>query len=290
MRIAGNTLSDIKRYFDTELSEEYDVSERLALFRLVAGEINGFSMLHLHLNPNDRVNESDLITYSQWVKRLKNFEPIQYITGKSWFMDLELEVNPSVLIPRPETEELVNFILIENPSKEVRIIDACSGSGCIALALKHYLPQANVSGFDISEAAIETAKKNAKKNALDVLFFHADLLNEVNWVIEGEIDILVSNPPYIPQIEKSNLAKHVYMSEPEIALFVADEDPLIFYRHLGNLAKRKLKAGGLLVSECHQDFTTEVADLWKKMGLANPEIHYDLSGNPRFVSVKNSGF
>ena len=286
MRIPGNRVDEIKRYFDEELKDEYDASERLALFRLAAEDINGYSMIHIHLHPDERVNESDLINYSKWVKRLKNHEPVQYIRGKTWFMDLELEVNPAVLIPRPETEELVNHVLTINPRKNIQILDACSGSGCISLALKHYLPHAVVDGFDISAEAIVVSKRNAEKLGLDIDFKQYDIMLEADPAYNNKYDLLISNPPYIPYKEKSELALHVSKSEPSIALFVNDDDTLIFYKRLAKWGSSVLKADGIIMAECHKNFAQDVSSLWQSMGIRDCVIHEDLSGHPRFVVGK----
>jgi release factor glutamine methyltransferase len=286
MRIPGNRIDEIKRYFDQELKDEYDASERLALFRLAAEDINGYSMIHIHLHPDERVNESDLIRYSKWVKRLKNHEPVQYIRGKTWFMDLEIEVNPAVLIPRPETEELVNHVLSLNPQKDIKIIDACSGSGCISLALKHYLPIAQVDGFDVSQDAIDVARSNAKRLNLDVSYQQYDIMQNPPAEYSNKYDFLVSNPPYIPYREKVDLALHVSKSEPSIALFVDDDDALIFYKRLAKWGSSILKADGIIMAECHKNFPQDVSSLWQSMGIRDCVIHEDLSGHPRFVVGK----
>lgn len=284
MRIANNTIRAIKDFFYQELSEVYPSSEILWLFRISCSEISGFSHLHLHLNIDDRVSESELVTYSKWVKRLKNHEPIQYIIGKAWFMDLEIVVKDTVLIPRPETEELVNLILENTSNKNLRILDACSGSGCIALAFKHYLREASVFACDISKPALELSKENAKRLELDLEFIEIDLLNDSIQNLPNQLDFIVSNPPYIPLSEKSSMAAHVSEREPSIALFVEDSNPLIFYKRLSELAVTNLKPGGYIYVECHKPFAGRVQDLFNSFGLVDVTIHKDLSGNERFVS------
>lgn len=286
MKIANNTIRAIKDFFYQELSEVYPSSEILWLFRISCSEISGFSHLHLHLNIDDRVSESELLTYSKWVKRLKNHEPIQYIIGKAWFMDLEIVVKDIVLIPRPETEELVNLILERTTYKNIRILDACSGSGCIALAVKHYLKEASVFAFEFSKPALELSKENAKRLELDVQFIETDLLNDSIQNLPNQLDFIVSNPPYIPLSEKSSMAAHVSEKEPSIALFVEDSDPLIFYKRLSELAVTNLKPGGHLYVECHKPFTGMVKDLFNSFGLVEVLIRKDLSGNERFVSAQ----
>jgi release factor glutamine methyltransferase len=288
MRITGNTIRDIKNFYFKELSEIYPQDEVLALFRISCEEISGFSHLHLHFNAGDEVLQSELLTYENWINRLKNFEPIQYITGRTWFMDLEIQVNDSVLIPRPETEELVNLVLEKLIKKDLKVLDACSGSGCIALAMKHYLPEADIYACEISIEAIKVAQKNANRLSLGVNFIESDLLNMEENYLPTDLDIIISNPPYIPVSEKESMSLHVTKSEPEIALFVRDSNPLIFYEKLANLALINLKDGGFIYVECHKNLIENVQGLFLAKGLLNAKIHSDLSGNERFVTAQKS--
>lgn len=285
MRIAGNSLSEIREFFENELVDIYDKNEIRALYRQAALEINGYSMLHLHFHPDDKVQESELIKYASWVKRLKQHEPVQYITGKTWFMDLEIQVNPAVLIPRPETEEIVNHLLMNLGDRKLRILDACTGSGCIALALKHYLPDSEIMAFDVSEDALAVASSNAQRLGLSIHFQQANLQEPADKYDYSNLDVLISNPPYIPNNERASLAKHVADMEPSIALFVPDEDPLLYYKRLAEWAKLILKNEGKLIAECHTNFTSEVADLWRNSELVEVEEHNDLSNLPRFVTA-----
>jgi len=282
MRISGNRIADIKLYFYSELAELYPESELLQLFRMAAYEINTFSPIDLHMNANDRVTESQLLQYSNFVKRLKNSEPVQYITGYQWFMDLKIAVNKDVLIPRPETEELVNQLIEELEIKDPVILDACTGSGCIALALKNYMPLATVYGCDVSTGALTVANQNGSTLNLDVTFFEWDVLQSPEREIPA-LDVLISNPPYIPFSEESTLSNHV-KSEPALALFVPDNDPLLFFRHLADWGLKFLKPGGRFLAECHRDKTADVAELLRNMGYGNVIEHEDLSGNKRWVS------
>jgi len=284
MRIAGNKLSDIKRYFASELGEMYTESEILYMFRLAAEEINGFSLQFIHFNPDERVNESDLVKYSQWVKRLRNKEPLQYISGKSWFCGLQLTVNEHVLIPRPETEELVNDVLESRPPANASILDVCTGSGCIALALKHYMEHSVVTATDISVEALKLARENGERLQLNCEFIETDFLT--NWMrfSNQTWDIIASNPPYIPESLHGTLSEQV-LREPHLALFVSDVDPLIFYDKLGALASKSLKPGGMLIAECHFDRAAEIMTLWQnKYNLTCIQLS-DMQGVNRFVKA-----
>lgn len=286
MKIGGNSLADIRQFFYTQLAPQYSKDEILVLFRLAAGYINGFSHLTLHLEPEKRVLESELLEYSRFVKRLKKGEPVQYIMGYTWFMELNIELGPEVLIPRPETEELVNLLIERCGGMEhLKIHDACTGSGCIALALKHYLPNALVSGSDVSRDALMLAKRNADKLGLAVEFNQFDLLNIER--LPESVDVLVSNPPYITIDEKESMHANVLEHEPHIALFAPGDDALIFYRKLAQLAiSGSLNPNGILAVECHYQRCDAVADEFKNAGLSAVEIHHDLSGNPRMVLAK----
>ena len=283
MKIKGNQVSDIKTYFENELSAIYSKSEILVLFRIAAEHINGFSMNQLHLFPDKRVLESELLKYSFFVKRLKNHEPYQYITGYTWFTDLKIMVNESVLIPRPETEELVNCLLENNKIPNPKILDVCTGSGCIALALKHYITEAEVLACDISSAALTTAKNNAEALSLAVTFYEADALKEPLEAFE-HLDFLITNPPYITLKEKAALAKNVTDFEPGLALFVPDDDALIFYKSISKWGKKLLNEGGMVLMECNTALVDEVAELLIEDGYSIVKQHADLNGLPRWVT------
>lgn len=237
--------------------------------------------MKLHFDADERVSESELLRYNDFVKKLRAGVPVQYVTGYAWFMDLKIGVNTSVLIPRPETEELVNdLITIELPGSTV-IVDACTGSGCIALAAKHYLPAAKVWAFDLSEEALKTARENAQNLDLEVEFFQADILQPISGL---EADVLISNPPYIPDSERATIENRVKEHEPEMALFCGD-DPMTFYAALLERAKEILKSGGYLLAECHRDFAGKVAEMYAPY-FTELSVNNDLSGNPRWVKGK----
>lgn len=283
MKIKGNQVSHIKTYFENELSTIYSKSEILVLFRIAAEHINGFSMNQLHLFPDTRVLESELLKYSFFVKRLKNHEPYQYITGYTWFTDLKILVNESVLIPRPETEELVNCLLENNTLQYPKILDVCTGSGCIALALKHYITAAEVLACDISVTALATAKNNATALSLDVAFYEADALTEPLESFQN-LDFLITNPPYITLREKATLAKNVTDFEPGLALFVPDDDALIFYKSISKWGKKLLNDCGMVLMECNTAHVEEVAELLIEDGYSIVKQHADLNGLPRWVT------
>jgi release factor glutamine methyltransferase len=284
MRIGGNSLSYIKIFFEQELAPYYSMDEIRVLFRLAAGEINRISHLSLHLNPEQRVTESNLLKYTAWVKRLKKGEPVQYIMGFTWFMDLKIGVNASVLIPRPETEELVHLCVpYLNEQSAALVLDACTGSGCIALAVKSMYRNAQVVGCDISSDALETATKNGHALNLEVDWQQTDI-TKANYEASS-LDLIISNPPYIPYKEAPNVKSQVKDFEPNLALFVSDDDPLLFYRHLAQIALHALKPKGMIAVEVHYDAAQNVAALFAENGLCEVGISKDMQGQERFVTA-----
>jgi release factor glutamine methyltransferase len=222
------------------------------------------------------------------IKQLQNGIPFQYVLGKVFFHSLELQIAPGALIPRPETEELVEWVIQENNEPDISILDIGTGSGCIALALKHVLSSAYVKGIDVSPKAIEIALKNASIHELDVDFSIIDILDERAISSAHQVNIIVSNPPYICEKEKKDMAAHVIEHEPSLALFVPDHDPLLFYRKITFFAKNQLSpfptgSGGKLYFEVHENYAKEVAELLESNGFNSIEIKKDLQGKQRMV-------
>jgi len=249
---------------------------------------------YFHLSPSQRVlsgnsnaGSDEIRLLEDAVNKLLSHEPLQYILGTAFFMDMEFEVNSSVLIPRPETEELVTLILksLKENSKRrgIRILDIGTGSGCIAISLKKYLPEASVAALDISGDAIRVAKANAIKNDVSVDFIEADILDQFTWQNFQEVDLIVSNPPYVAQAEKQLMHPNVLEHEPHTALFVPDEDPLVFYRAIFGFSKSKLCKGGTLWFEINESFGNEIMQLSLSQGLVNTNIFFDFHGKSRFL-------
>lgn len=228
-------------------------------------------------------NDSSILV-NDVIARLQNHEPWQYITGKSWFYGLELQVNPSVLIPRQETEELVHLILsIHGQNPPINVLDIGTGSGCIPLALKFNRAHWNICALDFSTDAIATAKKNAAACGLNIPFQECDILTSIPK--GGPWDIIVSNPPYIPYKEKHIMSKNVLEFEPSTALFVENGDPLLFYRRIAQISKHLLSKGGNLYFELNEFYADDTAQIIKALGYSSVEIHNDLSGKKRMLSA-----
>ena len=222
---------------------------------------------------------------AQMVERLKQWEPIQYITGETYFAGLTFATNPSALIPRPETEELVDRISQRYAGQRLRILDIGTGSGCIAVSLAHLLPGSEAVGVDISAGALQTAKENAEKNAVAVSFVQADVraVEEAASLIPGSFDLIVSNPPYVKESEKKEMAENVLRYEPALALFVPDSDPFTFFRSIARLARHKLCEGGALYFEINALHGAETCGALAKEGCRDIELLNDLSGKHRFI-------
>ena len=228
-------------------------------------------------------------TFADVLPRLKQGEPVQYITGMVDFLDLKLIVNASVLIPRPETEELADLIIREHIHRRYQsltVLDIGTGSGCLSLALKQKFPYAQVTGLDISEEALEVAQRNAVKNGLNVDFLFADILDRSGWRNFPSCDLIISNPPYIPEHKRSGMASCILDYEPGNALFVPDEDPLLFYRAVSAFAKAHLVTPGWVYMEIHESFGSQVTEIFKNEGFDPVRILRDIRGKERFAAAE----
>ncbi|MCX6182082.1 MAG: peptide chain release factor N(5)-glutamine methyltransferase [Bacteroidetes bacterium] len=284
MKIADNTIKATEKYLHDTLKDIFNEREITSLADILFEDLLGVSKTERVLNSDKRLSESELLQIIYACKDLKKQIPVQHITGKSFFMDLVLEVNKNVLIPRPETEELVSVVVRENKNP-LKIIDFCTGSGCIALALKQAFPKAEVNAIDVSEAALEVAKINAEKNKLEVKFLKEDVLATLNFEhLTLNCDIIISNPPYVLESDKLQMSPNVLNHEPHLALFVPDEDALKFYKSITEKSAHILKKGGKLYFEIHEEKGKEVAELLVKNGFSEVRILKDMYEKDRFVS------
>ena len=267
------------------LSGIYPPSEALSLAKMLLVEVFDFSTLELYGGKDKEISGKRRDVLDEMIRRLKKNEPVQYIIGVESFCGLIFEVNPSVLIPRPETQELVGWIAGDCREKEAcRILDIGTGSGCIPISLAHRLPKAEVESWDISEDALQVARRNAERNEVEVLFRQKDVLKAMPE--EVRYDIVVSNPPYIAEKEKVDMEANVLDWEPSIALFVPDEDPLLFYRKIAQLGCDILKDGGTLYFEINRAYGGETVQMLGSMGYKEIELRKDSWGNDRMVKAK----
>ena len=278
-------IKQYRTYFIQELSSFYDAYEAESFFYLILEDRHKLRQIDLALNHGLNFSEAHIATWSVFLDQLKKEVPVQYLLGKTNFYGLDFEVNENVLIPRPETEELVEWIINENSninkSKKLKILDIGTGSGCIAISLAKNLPNAEVCAIDVSKKALETAKRNAVNNNVEVTFIFQDILklNELKY----NFDIIVSNPPYIRNLEKKEIKKNVLGYEPHLALFVEDNDALIFYKKIASLAQKNLLEKGQLYFEINQYLGKEMADLLENMNFENIELRKDIYDNDRMI-------
>ena len=267
------------------LSGIYPPSEALSLAKMLLVEVFDFSTLELYGGKDKEISGKRRDVLDEMIRRLKKNEPIQYIIGVESFCGLTFEVNPSVLIPRPETQELVGWIAGDCQEKETcRILDIGTGSGCIPVSLAHRLPKAEVESWDISEDALQVARRNAERNGVEVLFRQKDVLKASP--DEARYDVIVSNPPYIAEKEKVDMEANVLDWEPSIALFVPDEDPLLFYRKIAQLGCSMLKEGGALYIEINRAYGQETIQMLEAMGYKDIELRKDSWGNDRMMKAE----
>ncbi len=283
MKVPSNLVRDIRKYYCEQLCSVYDNDEANAMILILLEHYFNITRIKMALEPDMRLSESEMLTFHFAVKDLLKNKPIQYVIGETEFCDLKFKVNENVLIPRPETSELVMNIVKRQKTKDKRqlsILDIGTGSGCIAISLAKQIPNSKVYALDISEKALEVAKENAINNDAEVAFIHDDILNLKN-NIETEFDIIVSNPPYVRELEKAEMRDNVLDWEPHNALFVSDNDPLIFYRNILEFAKSHLKENGEIWFEINEYLVKEMADLCNEYGFSDVEIFKDFRGKER---------
>lgn len=284
LRIATNTVEAVLDQYQRDLSPLYTKGEVRAIACAVFFDRLGWDATDLMLKREAALSESELLQVYLPLKRLRTGEPLQYVLGSVEFHGLRINVDPRVLIPRPETEELVDLIIRSRTEAPSRILDIGTGSGCIALALKKAFPRSQVTGIDASPGALATAARNAEANGLSVEWAHVDVLDRAEHLTD--CDLIVSNPPYVPRSEETSLSPNVREHEPHLALFVEDVDPLLFYRVIGQRALSLLPSGGELWFEGHHIHTPEVGHMLESLGFAEIRVLKDLSGSPRFIHAR----
>ena len=302
-------IKQYKTHFIQALLSIYDLGEAESFFYLILEEKQQLKRIDLALNPDLTFSNAEIQLWNSILEQLQKEIPIQYLLGKTSFYGLDFEVNENVLIPRPETEELVEWIIQsqkvevrsgklemgsgklgeeqsaklerEQQIRKINILDIGTGSGCIAIALAKNLPNAEVFAVDVSEKALATAEKNAIINEVNVTFLKKNILETDD--LEQQFDLIVSNPPYVRELEKKEIKKNVLDNEPHLALFVADNDALVFYRKIAELAQKNLSPKGQLFFEINQYLGKEMMELLEKMNFQNIELRQDIYGNDRMI-------
>jgi release factor glutamine methyltransferase len=281
-------IKEYRTQFIQALTSMYGEGEAESFFYLILEEKQQLKRIDLALHPDLEFSASVIVVWNSILEQLKLEIPIQYLLGKTSFYGLDFEVNENVLIPRPETEELVDWIvsnvLKNGRSKSIKILDIGTGSGCIAVSLAKNLPNAEVFAIDVSEKALATAQKNAERNEVEVTFIEQNILETLD--LGQEFDIIVSNPPYVRNLEKEEIKKNVLDNEPHLALFVEDNDALIFYRKIAELAQKNLSNSGQLYFEINQYLGKEMIDLLKLMNFKDIELRKDIYGNDRMMGAR----
>ena len=283
----GFNLQKTKRHFTALLAEKFPQREAEQLMRILLEDLFGIDWNQQLMNPELRIDEHQHYQLGEAVKRLLSGEPVQYVTGRARFEDLLLKVSPAVLIPRPETEELVQKIGTSLPKENtIRIWDIGTGSGCIAIALAKHFPNAEVIAFDVSEEALQITRENAESNGAQVTFVQDDIMNPTSDYFAQPVDLVVSNPPYVCDSERAAMEANVLDWEPESALFVPDDDPLRFYRQILAMAKKQLNPQGQVWFEINERMGEEMVSLCHEKGFSNAEVLEDFAGKPRFICIK----
>ena len=279
------TIKQYRDQFIQELTPIYGMEEADSFFYLILDAKHQLKRVDLALQPDLVFSKTELEAWNLILDQLKKEIPIQYLLGTTHFYGLEFEVNPNVLIPRPETEELVDWIVqksrIKNQESKIKILDIGTGSGCIAISLAKNLPNAEVFALDVSEKALTTAQKNAEFNQVQIQFIHQSILETED--LGQQFDLIVSNPPYVRNLEKQEIKKNVLDNEPHLALFVADNDALIFYRKIAQLAQKNLSPNGQLYFEINQYLGQETLDLLQEIGFKDITLRKDIYGNDRMI-------
>ncbi|MFN0083133.1 MAG: peptide chain release factor N(5)-glutamine methyltransferase [Ferruginibacter sp.] len=281
------TVKEIYTKYTEDLRKIYPTGEAVAITKIVLEHFAKISPTDVATDGKKTVETTAIEEMNVALSKLMNYMPVQYITGKAWFYNLCFTVTNAVLIPRPETEELVLEViqfLKKDSNKE--ILDIGTGSGCIPISIKKNVPTAQITALDISLEALAIAKKNATNNNVVVNFLQLDFLKEGNYISLPKYDVIISNPPYIPENEKISLDRNVTMNEPHLALFVPENDPLIFYKKIKIFAEKHLVKEGRIFLEVHEDFAKDTADIFTR---ANYEvmIKKDMQGKQRMLLVNH---
>jgi release factor glutamine methyltransferase len=277
-----STLSEMLKKFRSELSSYYPDDEIRSIFYLVTEHLLNYSKIDIHLKSSESISSQVHDKYGAILDRLRNWEPVQYITGTTEFYGLTFSVDRRVLIPRPETELLVRWIIEKESGKPGHFIEFGTGSGCMAVALAKHLKEASISACDISEHALEVAKRNADLNEVQVGLFRFDVLDG-KAVLPFRYRVMLSNPPYVRESEKHFMQRNVLDYEPEIALFVSDSDALVYYRSIALLGRKYLYDGGSIYFEINENLHREVVKLLENTGFYGVEVREDLNGKARMM-------
>jgi len=287
MGLKIQTIKDIRIYLASELAASLHEPELTSVINIVIREVFGISNIHAFMMNEYPVSKEHLDRIINICKELKEGRPIQYVLGETFFYDCRIKLKGVELIPRPETEELVDILIKENQDFKGNILDIGTGSGCIAIALAANLKNARVTGIDISTKALDSAHENALLNNVKVSFLPGDILSS-DFILPGETGIIVSNPPYVRHSEKALMSRNVLDFEPHSALFVPDSDPLLFYRAILNFATKALIPGGIIYFEINEALGKEMKELFETFGYSDISLKRDLNSKDRIIKGRKN--
>lgn len=281
-------VEDFARSLRARLEGMYGTGEATAMVRLIFNVMKGWSATDMIVNADREISDMFRNQVGKVMERIERGEPIQYVLGTARFYGMDLKVDSRVLIPRPETEELIDMIVARFKNREdLKVLDIGTGSGAIAIALSRNLPFSDVTGIDLSEGALQVARENAADLHARISLIHADIFK---WMPEPDsLDIVVSNPPYIPEEEKRNMETNVLDYEPASALFVPDSDPLVYYRRIAEVASVGLRVDGRIYFEINPRFAEQIKKMLEERGYLDVEVTQDISRRDRFVSARKGG-
>ncbi len=286
--MGNNTVIDLYHEIEKQLKGIYPSQEIQSLQNLIFENKIGLALHQIILNPNLIIKSGEVEAILNIVSQLKLQKPIQYILGEADFFGLKFKVNPNVLIPRQETEELVDWVIKSNKVVAPSILDIGTGSGCIAISLATNIKDSSVSAVDISEGALSVAQENALSNNINVCLSKVDILDQTNTIPNQPFDIVVSNPPYVRELEKNLMQSNVLEHEPHSALFVSNNDPLLFYREIFERSNELLKMGGYVYFEVNEALGNEMVKLFERYQFSEIELRKDLNGKDRMIKAKRN--
>ena len=277
------TIGEFNSKFSSDLTDLYSLQEVSSLFKIVLEEVLSFDVTKFYLNPNYTLTKIELKKINKFTDVLKKGRPYQYIVGETKFCNYKFYVNDSVLIPRVETEGLVDWILNDNNNSKATVIDLCSGSGCIAITIKIKRKKWDIFALEKSKKAIKIAKRNSSRHLVNINYVNADIFS---WDNFDEVDIIISNPPYIAESQKKFMKINVLKFEPEKSIFVPDDNPLIFYKRIFDFSKSKLKAGGLIYFEINPKFKNQLISLSNEYHFSSYELKKDIFKRNRYIKFQ----
>ena len=280
------TIQQAQQQLIFQLNQVYDNREAANIADWVMERITGRKKIDRIINKQEPLQHQQIDLLEGYTSELLNHKPVQYVLHEAWFCGMLFYVDEHVLIPRPETEELVEWVVEE--AEAGTILDIGTGSGCIPIALKKKLPRAQVYSCDVSEGALAVAQKNATAQQADIHLLQVDFLNRESWQQLPSVDIIVSNPPYIPQSDEQTMQPNVLKYEPHVALFVPNNDALLFYKAIAEFAQQKLRSGGSIYAEIHEDLGEQTKALFLSKGFSSAEIKKDMQGKDRMVKASGN--